>query len=1125
MIVRLNENRFSKLFLTESANSKRAHKQTREILATVLNRTVDDEMVIASEQAFEKELFGEGLRTDWFITLEPYAAKWVYLQNYPLPSVKTAIKYIAAKASSVQDRNAFMQQVRSIDEFNDLWLFIEKCKKEDRQFARDNRVERPVLNQNYYPPIGPLTFNESAKYGNKSGGNGVSCKICYTQGSNTWNNYSKNGENNLYILLRKDWEKWNNVNGQIRHDGSEANNGLGEPYNRLNGYDDYGLSMIFVWLTPNGDISVSNTRWNHGGNFISLDVDQAFKPEAIERLMGGTFKDIFNVDNIYDSLDSVEEKLANGEDPKDIFDKIVDCVRHTDNYDLYSVMIGTKYNLLKIDTSNTRSLVFSDYWANDICILNEFGDLCCKFGDANYVYTIENNLVSFNKFVNVLQERIENGVNLSDLFQRVTEFSEQYKAVSFNNDIVSCCNLITNDGRFITNKWQDKGNTSYYDALHYVFLGNKVNIFKEDGSLLFNIPYDEWPNNLTYSHSNKVFCFEISNKGKMLFKDDLTPLTDEWYQQISGLDNDEGFAIAKIFGGYYVYINLYNGNVLGEGMNIIDCQYFGNVIKGAGYVTVKVHENDYTFVRYCFLTKNNELFSYDDYVKHLKGTSFLELANGKKVEDVFSNYVVIGENVFVNLRNNEWNMLNSERNDFAFPFNLEQPKRISDFALIKTQYGKNDYDYKYNVIYPNGEMAINTSIDDWCDTIENIYNAEDCLTLYFNKNGRCYLNFLTRNGLAFKDEIDKWVNSFRNTAYEGRFLHVEKFQNGYKFNILDLDTGDLLWKKPLKHWFDYLDSMSGRELSEVRIGDKRNVYSYYKGLLWKKPLSEWFDGITGWYNDDNAIKVIKDNHVNILKENGKLLFKHWFDSITYHRSDDVYTLRLNGKVNIFNRGNGKLLFNGILEEWPDSIYDIDSMGGVYMFSINGKYNIITPSRKLLWNRPYEEWFDGITTEQNGYFVVRKDGKGNLLSKNGKLVFDVWHDYVGPPINGLCVVGEGEKTKYNFLNKKGEPISKIWFDGIFKTFNELGFAEICKNRRYNLINKKGKLLIDLPNKYWPKDLINTIIRDGNVYLETKINYETCFITRNGKYSKSPVAYCKTDLTSIGNEKRRLRRRSV
>ena len=695
--------------------------------------------------------------------------------------------------------------------------------------------------------------------------------------------------------------------------------------------------------------------------------------------------------------------------------------------------------------------------------------------------------------------------------------------VAFDHQIlseISPCNIVTSDGNFLSNKWESKAyvGVSNFENCKKITLGNKVNILKKDDTLLFDVPYEQWYARISYTNANNgIFVVEREDKTETILRYDLSPVTNEWYKRVANTIDRNGLCTVKFLDGYCGYVNLENGDTLGKGMNITFCEEFGKNIKDCGEVTLNGNDDE------CYvLTKNNELFKYDDYISQWTQSIFLRLANGERVEDLFSNYKVIGENVFVNIRDNDWNMLNKERNDFVFPFKIKEPRKFSDFALIKVQAYKDYYD-RFNVVYPNGEIALNSPVDEWADNIEMIYKADDCLALRFPKDGVDYVNFLTRSGLAFKGEVSSWPDGFRNCAYENSFLHIEK---QHKYNILDLNTGDLLWKKPLKHWFDYLDSMSGEELSVVKIGNKKNVFSYYRGLLWKKPLSEWFDNVSGWYNDDAAIRVAKyaDGAVkfNILKENGRLMFNHWLDKIEYNRNDSTYRLTINNKVNVFDISNGKILFKGPIETWPTNVYK-SAVLNLYTFGINGKYNAITPSGKVLWNKPIEEWFDSIDSrgrlnlgEHNAYLKVNKDGKFNILklfgNSNSKLVFDTWYDYLDYPLQGLCVIGEGKKhTKYNFVNKKGIPISNIWFDSIFGTFNKVGFCEVRKNGRYNMINKKGKLLLTIPIKYWPNELISTIVRDGKVYFIAKVNYETCYITRNGKLSKNPVAYCiaKTD----------------
>ena len=1118
----------------ESANSKRAHKQTREIIARVLGRAVDDPMVIESEQAFEKMMFGEGLRQDWFIILEPCAAKWVYIQGAYTGNVKSALGYLATKAASVPDnpefRPKFIQQIMSIEDFDDLSLFIKKCEKEDREIARKNGGEKPVLNKNY-DVVGPLSFEDSKQYGNKSGGNGVSCKICYTQYPNTWlgPSYSDNNKNKLYILLRKDWEKWNNVVGEIQHDGSETSNGLGDPYDKLNGYDDYGLSMVFVWINPDGEIHETNTRWNHGGKFISPDVDKAFTEASIRKLMGGaTLKEIFNVNTIYEKLDAVEERLANGEDPHDIFNNIFEWVRDINNSFLFPVKYGNKYNLIE-KNSHGYSLVFKDYWPDYVGVnpLNKIGDIFCRFGDRIYIYTVENQLMPINRYLSVLQERIQNGESLKNLFGYLEPISGNYEVVGFNTAIggnkIEYYNIITKDGNFLSNKWENSFDYYGKSTGNILILGSKVNLLKEDGTLLFDVPFNEWYKDIIYEDFNDIYCVKKSDNRSAILRKDLTPLNGEWYKDIRDIINKEGFCVVRFDDNHYGYLNLHDGNTLGEGMNIKECHKFGETFKGGGVVRV-----DGTEIRF-ILTRNNELVDFEEYSKKFNDEIFLRLSNGEKIEDLFSVYKTIGENVFVKIGEQKWNMVNKEKNGLLYRFNFcyEPTELFSDITKVTVALDEHSFDYRYNFILPNGEPIFNFNVSDWPYEYERLYNGEGYI-LGGEKDGKHYKNIISANGLAFNGPMKDWPDSIYTTAYEGHFC---RFSKNNKINYIDFNTRELVWKKPIKYWFDREYNMTGPYFS-VTIGNKYNVLSLYGGLMWKKPLNEWFDDVyNADYVEGNRLFCVrrggKNNILKCDRTRGKLLFEYWVDSSAKNGLNDGYTVRRDGKFNVYDKKTGKPLFKGSPETWPEALRAMNNMEA-YTFSINGKWNIISPSGKLLWKKPYEEWFDGIGNgPSNGYFVVRRNKKGNLLSKNGNLAFNTWHDFVGPPVHGLCAVteGEGKKAKCNFLNKKGEPISEIWFDGIINHFNELGFAEITKNRRYNLINKKGKLLINLPNKYWPKDLINTIIRDGNVYFVTRINSEDCYITRNGKYSNNPVAYCKTDLTCIERDRRRKLRRRV
>ena len=66
MIVHLNENMFNKLFLTESKNSKRADKQTMQLIAQRSGWDINDERVLQTQRYFRSTYFGsEGGELLW----------------------------------------------------------------------------------------------------------------------------------------------------------------------------------------------------------------------------------------------------------------------------------------------------------------------------------------------------------------------------------------------------------------------------------------------------------------------------------------------------------------------------------------------------------------------------------------------------------------------------------------------------------------------------------------------------------------------------------------------------------------------------------------------------------------------------------------------------------------------------------------------------------------------------------------------------------------------------------------------------------------------------------------------------------------------------------------------------
>lgn len=175
---------------------------------------------------------------------------------------------------------------------NTTWRELDKkfgtiLDKEDSE--QEERINSKEYHTNTeYKIVGPLSFEESKQYGDKSSSRG---KICYTQGLPTYDSYTHDGQYKLFVLLKNGWE-----NIPEQHDNTSQN-----------AYDTYGMSMIFVIVDPySGKLIKSNTRWNHNADYPGHSVDNAFNEEELSELLGANFKQLFQ-GKCHTKLDIIEQ--------------------------------------------------------------------------------------------------------------------------------------------------------------------------------------------------------------------------------------------------------------------------------------------------------------------------------------------------------------------------------------------------------------------------------------------------------------------------------------------------------------------------------------------------------------------------------------------------------------------------------------------------------------------------------------------------------------------------------------------------------------------------------------------------------------------------------------------------
>ena len=306
--------------------------------------------------------------------------------------------------------------------------------KDDLQASINTSNARQLtINDNYI--IVPINdFEQSSEYGEYT-------SWCVTHYENMYNSYTNNGSGRFYFCLHKGFENEPMVKG----DGCPL--------------DNYGLSMIAVSVTMEGEVNAITCRWNHdnGGNDSIMTIEQL--EDVIGRNFYQTFKP-YTREELHAKgfilFDEVQELLDYGKAPREIFDR---CFDFLDGF--ARVKLNDKYNFI-----NTNGQLISDTWF----------DYCGDFYDGFAIVELNDKW----NFINT------NGQLISDTwFDRCFDFLDGFARVKLNDKY----NYINNNGQLPSNTWFD-----YCDYFNNSFarveLNNKWNFINTNGQIISDAWFD-----------------------------------------------------------------------------------------------------------------------------------------------------------------------------------------------------------------------------------------------------------------------------------------------------------------------------------------------------------------------------------------------------------------------------------------------------------------------------------------------------------------------------------------------------------------------------------------------------------------------------------------------------------
>ena len=365
------------------------------------------------------------------------------------------------------------------------------CQELIQRFAKamsDNlEAEKTEINQmafdtpSDYEIVRIDSFEQAEEYGRY-------VSWCVTHDERMFDSYTSNGVNQFYFCLKNGFE------------GVEESPSEGCPL------DEYGLSMIAVSVDESGRLNTCTCRWNHdnGGN------DSIMSSKEISQVIGMNFFDVFKPNNKWkDLLNTVNQRLANGESPNAVFD-------WTESFSdgFTRVKLGEKYNLI-----NQEGKILCNQWYDWV------GDFSDGFAGVE--------INGKSNFIN------QEGDYLTDQwFDDAGYFREGFADIDINGKV----NFINQEGDYLTNQWYDDA-SPFYEGFARVEIGGKWNFINQEGNYLT----DKWYDSVGDFSEGFVWVM-LGNKWNYINQEG-DYLTNQWYDWAEPFS--EGLAWVKLNGKWY----------------------------------------------------------------------------------------------------------------------------------------------------------------------------------------------------------------------------------------------------------------------------------------------------------------------------------------------------------------------------------------------------------------------------------------------------------------------------------------------------------------------------------------------------------------------------------------------
>ena len=283
------------------------------------------------------------------------------------------LKYVASDAHV----NEYDNSLNGMS-VNELVQRFAGVQQQDADASRAESYSKQFTRNNDYTIVRIPDAKTAAKYGRYT-------SWCVTHDKRMYNSYTADSTGLFYFCFRNGFENEQPIESE------------GCPL------DSYGLSMIAVSVTLDGELNTCTCRWNHdnGGNDNIMDKAQ------IEELLGVNFYEVFKPytrDELHAKgkilFDEVPELLAQGKKPEEIFEDIDDF---SEGY--ARVELNNKYNFI----NTNGELVSPNQWFDFVTNFSVNGYAVVRLNNkCNFINT-NGELVSPNQWFDFVTNFFING--------------------------------------------------------------------------------------------------------------------------------------------------------------------------------------------------------------------------------------------------------------------------------------------------------------------------------------------------------------------------------------------------------------------------------------------------------------------------------------------------------------------------------------------------------------------------------------------------------------------------------------------------------------------------------------------------------------------------------------------